>query len=59
MYEHFKIWMIHGEVGPIALTRKHLLNTGDLFMMTREEIEKKAGRLWFFLKLAKFLREEI
>jgi len=59
VYEHYKIWMFHGEVGPIAMTRKHLLNARDLFMDTREEIEQRAGKLWFFLKLAKFMREEI
>lgn len=58
-YEYFKIWMIHGEVGPIAMTRKHLIVVRDLFMETKEEIEERAGRLWFYLKLAKFLREDV
>lgn len=35
VYEHYKIWCIHGEVGPIGLTRAHALKTSDIFMFTR------------------------
>lgn len=59
VYEHYKIWMVHGEVGPILMTRKHLMNGRDLFMDTREEIENRAGKVRFYLKMAKFLREEV
>ena len=36
VYEHFKVWQIHGEVGPIALTRSHVFTVPDLFIKTRE-----------------------
>lgn len=55
-YEDYKIWTVHGEVGPIAMTRKHILSVRDLFMETREEVESRMGRLWFYLKIAKYLR---
>ena len=58
-YEHYKIWMVHGEIGPIMMMRKHLINARDLFMDTRAEIEKRTGKLWFYLKVPSYLREGI
>lgn len=58
-YEMYNIWMVHGEVGPLLLTRKQFANARDLFMDTREEIEKRAGKIWFYLKLGKLTRQEI
>ncbi len=58
-YEFYKIWMVHGEVGPLLLTRKQFANVRDLFMKTREEIEEQTGKLWFYLKLSKNSRQEV
>ena len=33
------------------------MNGRDLFMDTMEEIEQRAGKVRFYLKMAKFLRE--
>jgi hypothetical protein len=35
------------------------MNPYGLFFDTIEEIDKRAGKVRFFLKIAKFLREEI
>lgn len=41
------------------MTRKHALEIRDLFMETKQEVEARMGRLWFYLKLAKFLRQGV
>jgi hypothetical protein len=36
VYEHLKIWQVHGEVGPIALTRMDHIYFVNLFSKTKE-----------------------
>jgi hypothetical protein len=59
VYEHFKIWQVHGEVGPIAITRHDRVHIADLFRKTKEEVEKRTGKLWFYVKINGYWRWQI
>jgi hypothetical protein len=59
VYEYFKIWQIHGEVGPILISRLDKFYFVNLLSRTKEEIEEKTGKLWFYIKINGFWRNQV